>query len=114
MSFRAQLRNHSQSAAESIAAYAARTTEVCSKAYSAFATETQLSLAVDHFIASLADATTRDYLLHDSALRTLTLQECVPSLRSKTPFAARICYCRRNREYEGRRTRNHQVHVRTC
>ena len=77
VSYRAQLRNHSQSGAESIAAYAARTTEVCSKAYPAFATETQLSLAVDHFIAGLADATTRDYLLHDRALRTLTWQECV-------------------------------------
>ena len=77
VSFRVQLRNHSQSGAESIAAYAALTTEVCSKAYSAFATETQLSLAVDHFIAGLAVETTRDYLLHDRALRTLTLQHCV-------------------------------------
>ena len=36
--FRAQLRTHAQSGAESIAAYAARTTDVCSKAYPAFAT----------------------------------------------------------------------------
>ena len=77
VSVSAQLRNHAQSGAESIAAYAARITEVCSKAYSAFATETQLLLAVDYFIASLADKTTRDYLLHDRALRTLTWQECV-------------------------------------
>ena len=47
------------------------------KAYPAFATESQLSLAVDHFIAGLADLTTRDYLLHDRACRTLTWQECV-------------------------------------
>ena len=32
-SFRAQFRTHAQSGAESIAAYAARTTDVCSKAY---------------------------------------------------------------------------------
>ena len=75
--FRAQLRNHSQSNAESIATYAALTTEVCSKAYPAFATETQLSLAVEHFISGIADATTPDYLLHDRALRTLTWQKCV-------------------------------------
>ena len=39
-SFRAQLRTHAQSGAESIAAYASRTTDVCSKAYPVFATET--------------------------------------------------------------------------
>ena len=50
---------------------------MCSKAYPAFATETQLSLAVDNFIAGLADSTTRDYLLHDRALRPFTWQEVV-------------------------------------
>ena len=39
-SFRAQLCTHAQSGADIIAAYAARTTDVCSKAYPAFATET--------------------------------------------------------------------------
>ena len=39
-SFRAQLHTNAQSGAESIAAYAARTTDICSKAYPAFATET--------------------------------------------------------------------------
>ena len=68
-SFRAQLRTNAQSRAESIAAYAARTTDVCSKEYTAFAMEAQLSLAVDHFIAGLADTTTRDYLLHERACR---------------------------------------------
>ena len=76
-SFRAQLRTHAQSGAETIAAYAARTTDVCSKAYTAFATETQLSLAVNHFIAGLADTTTRDYLLRDRACRPLSWQEVV-------------------------------------
>ena len=39
-SFRAQLRTHAQSGAESIAAYAAHRTDICSKAYPAFAIET--------------------------------------------------------------------------
>ena len=76
-SFRAQLRTLGQSGAESIAAYATRTTDVCSKAYPAFATETQLALAVDHFIARLADNTTRDYLLHDRSCRSLSWQQVV-------------------------------------
>ena len=76
-SYRAMLRNHTQAGAESVAAYAARTTNVCSKAYAGFSTETQLSLAVDHFIAGLADSTSRDYLLHDRACCPLTWQEVV-------------------------------------
>ena len=76
-SYRAQLRTHALSGAESIAAYAARTTDVCSKAYPAFVTKTQLSLAVDHFITGLGDITTRDYLLHDCACRSLSWQEVV-------------------------------------
>ena len=39
-SFCAKLRTHAQSGAESIAVYAARTTDICSKAYPAFAAET--------------------------------------------------------------------------
>ena len=81
-SFRAQLRTHQQSAAESIAAYAARTTDVCMKAYPAFARETQISLAVDHFIVRKADTTTRDYLLHDRACRSLSLQEVLQMAQS--------------------------------
>ena len=76
-SYRAQLRTHAQSGAESIAAYAERTTDICSMAYPAFATETQLLFVVDHFITGLADATTRDFLLHDRACRSLTWQEVV-------------------------------------
>ena len=37
----------------------------------------QLSVAVDHCIAGLADITTRDYLLHDRACRSLFWQEVV-------------------------------------
>ena len=66
-SYQAMLRTHSQAGSESVAAYAAHTKDVCSKAYTGFSTETQLSLAVDHFIAGLAYSTSRDYLLHDRA-----------------------------------------------
>ena len=76
------LRSHFQAGAESIAAYAARTTDVCSKAYAGFSTDSQLSLAVDHFIAGLVDATSRDYLLHDLACRALTWQETVQMAHS--------------------------------
>ena len=76
-SFRTMLRTHTQAGAEFVAAYAARTTDVCSKAYSHFSTDTQLSLAVDHFIYGLAGSTTRDYLLHDRACRALTWQVTV-------------------------------------
>ena len=76
-SFRAMLRKHAQAGAESVAAYAARTTDICSKAYFIFSTNPQLSLAVDYFVSELADSTTRDYLLHDRACRALTWQETV-------------------------------------
>ena len=70
--FLAMLRTHTQAGAESVAAYAACTTDVCFKAYPNFSTDTQLSLAVDHFVYKLADSTTSDYLLHDRACRALT------------------------------------------
>ena len=71
-SYSSMLRSHVQSGSESIAVYAAFTTYVCSKAYPNYSTETQLSLAIDHFISGLVDSTTRDYLLHDRASRLLT------------------------------------------
>ena len=96
--FCAQLCTHAQSGADSIAAYAARITDICSKAYPPFATKTQLSLAVDNFITGFVDATTRDYLLHDRACRSLTWQEVVQmaqafessrlSLHASSTFAA--------------------------
>ena len=49
--YRATLRGSRQSGSESVAAYAARTTYLCSHAYVEFLTEAQLSLALDHFIA---------------------------------------------------------------
>ena len=76
-SYRAMLHTHAQAGVESVAAYAARMTNVWSKAYAGFSTETQLSLAVDHFIARIAESTSRDYLLSDRASRLLTWQEAV-------------------------------------
>ena len=66
------LRPHDQAGAESIVAYAARTTDVCSEAYASFPIKMQLTLTVDHFIGGLAEAASRDYLLHDRACCPLT------------------------------------------
>ena len=60
--YRATLRGLGQSGSESLAAYAAGTTDLCSHAYAEFSTEAQMSLAVDHFIAGLADSSSREYL----------------------------------------------------
>ena len=60
--YRATLRGLRQSGSESVAAYAARTTDLCSHAYAEFSTEAQMSLAFDHFIAGLADSSSREYL----------------------------------------------------
>ena len=75
--FRAQLRSLRQAGAESVTAYAARTTDLSSRAYAEFATEAQLSLAVDHFIGGLADTSTREYLLRERARRPLEWIEVV-------------------------------------
>ena len=59
--YRARLRNLRQSGAESIAAYASHTTDLCSRADPNFSTEDQQSLAVDHFIAVITDVSSREY-----------------------------------------------------
>ena len=69
--YRATLRKLRQSDSESIAANAARTSDLCLRAYPNFSTEDQLSLAVDHFIAGVADVSSRKYLLRKRARRTL-------------------------------------------
>ena len=73
--YRATLRGLRQSGSESVAAYAAGTTNLCSHAYAEFSTEAQLSLAVDHFIAGLANSSLREYLQRERAHRTLDLLE---------------------------------------
>ena len=75
--YRATLRNLRQSGAESIAAYAARTMDLCSRAYPNFSTDDQLSLAVDHFIAGIADVSSRENLQRERARRTLEWQEAI-------------------------------------
>ena len=52
-SYRATIRNLRQSGSESLAAYAARKPDLCSRAYANFSTEDQLLVAVDHFIFGL-------------------------------------------------------------
>ena len=65
--YRATLRGLRQSGSESVAAYAALTIDLCSHAYAEFSTEAQLSLAVDHLIARLADSSSREYLQRERA-----------------------------------------------
>ena len=60
--YRATLRGLRQSGYETVAAYAGRTTDLCSHAYAVFSTEAQLLLPVDHFISGLADSSSREYL----------------------------------------------------
>ena len=60
-----------------MAAYATRTTDLFSHAYAEFSTEAQLLLAVDHFIAGLADSSLREYLQRERAQRTLEWLETV-------------------------------------
>ena len=72
--FLATLRNLRHSGAESIAAFSARTTNLCSRAYPNFSTEDQLSLAVDHFIA---DVSSRECLQREQARRTIEWQEAI-------------------------------------
>ena len=42
-----------------MASYAARTTDLTTRAYPKFSTENQLDIAVEHFIAGLRDVDTR-------------------------------------------------------
>ena len=71
------MRTLRQAGAESVAAYAASTTDLCSHAYAGFTTDPQLSLAVDHFIAWLADLSSREYLQRERAQQTLEWLETV-------------------------------------
>ena len=87
-SYRASRRNLRQAGAESIAAYAARTTDMCSRAFTNFSTEDQLSLVVDHFIAGLADQSSRTYLQRERAQRALEWLEAVRI--AQTSEAARL------------------------
>ena len=74
-SYRQQLRELAQTGSESIASYAARTTDLTTRAYSKFSTENKLDIAVVHFIARLRDTSTRDYLRCERARRSITWEE---------------------------------------
>ena len=114
-SFRAQLRTHAQSGAETIGAYAARTTDVCSKAYPAFATETAFARcgplyrgAGQHHNARLFAARPRVPLAFLARSRADGA-----SMRSVAPFTARTRGRRCNYKSEGRRARK-PLRVRVC
>ena len=57
-----QLRELAQGGSESVASYAARTTDLSSRGYPKFPTEIQLDLAVKHFLSGLRDTSTLYYL----------------------------------------------------
>lgn len=83
-SYHAMLRTHAQCGVETIAAYAARTTDVCSIEYSNLKIETQLSLAIDHFTADLVNSATREFLLKHRTCRLLCgKQHCKWRMRAK-------------------------------
>ena len=71
-SYRQQLRELTQAGSESVASYAARTTDLSSHDYPYFTTEVQLDLAVEHFVSGLRDTSTRDYLRRERARRRIT------------------------------------------
>ena len=81
--YRATLRGLRQSGSESVAAYEARTTDLCSHAYAKFLTEAHLSLAVNHLIAALADSPLREYLQRERAQRTLEWLETLRIAQSR-------------------------------
>ena len=88
-SYRQQLSVLVRSGAESVAAFASRTTDLSTRAYPNFPTELQLDLAVDHFISGLRDASSRDYLRRERARRRIAWQEAVQmALAAKVPRAA--------------------------
>ena len=114
--FRAQLRTHAHAGTETIAAYAARNTDVCSKAYPAFATETAFACcgplnrgAGRYHNARLSAARPRVPLAFLARSRADGA-----SMRRVAPLTARICGRRCNYKYEGRRARNRYecVHAR--
>ena len=75
--YRATLLSHRQAGAESVAAYATHMTELCSQANANITTEAQFSLAVDHFIAGLADVSSREYLQRERAQQSVEWMEAV-------------------------------------
>lgn len=60
-----------------MAAFAARPTDLCSKAYPEFPTDLLLSLAIDHFIGAIADVSNRDHIQRERARRPLEWTEVV-------------------------------------
>ena len=96
-SYRQQLRVLVQSGSEAVAAFAARTSDLSSRAYPDFSTDVQLDLAVDHFISGLRDVSSRDYLRRERARRRIKWQEAIQMAQAcefprateyQTPLAA--------------------------
>ena len=75
--YRLQLRKLAQAGSESVASYAARTTDLTTRAYPKFSTENQLDIAVENFESRLRNASTLDYLRHKRARRSIIWQDAV-------------------------------------
>ena len=75
--YRATLQSLRQSGSESVAAYAAHVTDLCSRAYPNFSPDDQLSLAVYYFMSKIADTSNQDYLIRERARRPVEWQEAV-------------------------------------
>ena len=81
------------------AAFAARTSDLSSRAYPNFDTDVQLDLAVDHFISGLRDVSSRDYLRRERVRRQIKWQEAIqmaqaceiPRAAEYQPPAAAAC-----------------------
>ena len=73
--FREKLRMLHQAGAESVSAYAARKSKLCSHGYFTFSTEAQTSHAVAHFFSGLADTASREFLRRERARRPVAWQE---------------------------------------
>ena len=76
-SYGQQLREIAQAGSESVASYAARTTDLTTRAYPKFPTKLQLDIAVDNFVSGQRDAFTRDYLGRERARHSITWQEAI-------------------------------------
>ena len=84
-----QLRELAQAGSESIASYAARTTDLTTQAYPKFPTELQLDIAVENFIAGLRDTSTRDYQRRKRARRSITCRKRSKWLKPASSHALR-------------------------
>lgn len=69
--YRATFRNLKQASVKYIFRFAAGTTDLYTRADSNFLTDNQISLAVDNFMSSVVDLSSREYMQRNGAHRTI-------------------------------------------